>query len=300
MATAERDNKSAWGFVAFPMAVLFVFILLPTVLGLALSLFQWSGGALWTPEGGWALPRWVGLTNFERLLEDERIGHGLVNTFVFVIGSVPASVLLAFVLAVAVNAEWFRGRTIARTLLFMPTIVSIVAIGFVWRWVLNDGAGLFNWGLSLVGIDDPPRWLSEGYWPLVWITIVQVWRQIGFCLVLYMAALQGVPTSVYEAASIDGAGPWRQVRSITWPMVRPMTVFLLVTGAIGGLQVFDLVFIMTGQSETLYTTVLNLQVYDQFVLGSYGYAAAIGVLIFAITIAVTAIQMWAFRGEGRR
>ncbi|GAB4383549.1 MAG: sugar ABC transporter permease [Phycisphaerales bacterium] len=295
-------NRSitAYAFLAFPLAVLAVFVLVPTVLGLLLSLFQWSGGSLWTAEQGWSLPVWVGLDNIQRMLGDPRLAAALRNTLIFVVASVPPTVLIAFALAVLLDAEWFRGRSLVRTMVFMPTIVSIVAIGFVWRWVLDDHAGLLNWVLSLVGIDNPPRWLVEGSWPLVWIIIVQIWRSIGFCAVLYLAALQAVPSSLYEAAAIDGANRFQIVRSITWPMVRPMTTFLLITGVIGALQVFDLVFIMTGRAETLRTTVLNIEIYRNFTFGSYGYAAAIGVLIFTLTLIATAAQLlWFGRGGAR-
>ncbi|MCL4220466.1 MAG: sugar ABC transporter permease [Phycisphaerales bacterium] len=295
-----RRNGTAWAFIAFPLAILAVFVLIPTVVGLSLSLFQWSGGPLWTQADGWRLPVWVGLDNLTRMASDPRIGAGLRNTLIFVVASVPPTVLIAFALAVLLDAEWFRGRALIRTMVFMPTIVSIVAIGFVWRWVLDDQAGLLNWILSLVGVTDPPRWLVEGWWPLTWIIIVAVWRGIGFCVVLYLAALQAVPKSLYEAAALDGAHRFQVIRHITWPMVRPMTAFLLITGVIGSLQVFDLVFIMTGRTETLRTTVLNLEIYRNFTYGSYGYAAAIGVLIFALTAIVTAGQLaWFGRGGAR-
>lgn len=300
-ARFNQHDGPAFGFLAFPLAVLILFVLVPTIAGLALSLFQWSGGALWTPDTGWQLPTWVGLQNFRTIADNPRVAAGLRNTLIFVVATVPPSVLIAFLIAVFLDASWFRGRSFVRTMVFMPTIVSIVAIGFVWRWVLNDQAGLLNWILASVGITDPPGWLSEGFWPLASICFVQVWRSIGFCAVLYLAALQAVPRSLYEAAAIDGATRFDILRSITWPMVRPMTTFLLVTGVIGSLQVFDLVFIMTGQRETVYTTVLNLEIYREFTYGNFGVAAAIGMLIFAITIVATTLQLaWSSRAGGSR
>ena len=301
VARVNEHNVPAYGFLTLPVIVLTTFVLLPTVAGLLLGFFQWSGGALWTSETGWQLPTWVGLANFRRLMVDPNISAGIFNTIVFVAATVPVSVLIAFAIAVLLDAPWFRGRTLVRTMIFMPTIVSIVAIGFVWRWVLNDEAGLLNWALSGLGISATPRWLIDGYWPLFWIVVVQIWRSIGFCAVLYLASLQSVPRSLYEAAALDGASRFEVVRSITWPMVGPMTTFLLVTGVIGALQVFDLVFIMTGRSETPYTTVLNLEIYRQFTYGAYGYAAAIGVLIFAMTLLATAGQLaWFGRRRGTR
>lgn len=283
----ERRSANAYVFLAFPLTILFVFTLLPTILGLGLSLFSWGGGDA----------RWVGLANFRALLQDDKFGPALRNTLLYVVLSVPPTVLLAFALAVLVNAKWFVGRTIARTIIFMPTVVSIVAIGFVWRWILDDQAGLLNWGLGLVGIASTPNWLQDGQWPFAWIVIVSVWRALGFCLVLYLAALSGVNESLYEAAELDGASRWGVVRHVTWPQTAPTTAFLLVTSVIGALQIFDLVFVMTGQSETDSTNVLNLYVYRQFTYGQLGYAAAIGVVIFGLTLLATAGQLAILAGR---
>lgn len=282
---AQKRSLSPYAFIAFPLAILFVFTLLPTLAGLGLSLFHWDGGGN---------PTWIGFENFTSLFADDKFSPALRNTLIFVILSVPPTVLIAFFVAAAVHAKWFMGKSIIRTLLFMPTIVSIVAIGFVWRWLLDDQAGLLNYCLGFVGVDDPPDWLYEGYWPLIWIIIVAIWRGIGFCLVLYLATLGNISPSLYEAAEIDGASRWNALRHITWPQAAPMTAFLLITGIIGALQVFDLVFVVTGQTETDYTNVLNLYIYRQFTYGHLGYASAIGVVIFALTIFVTVVQLWFF------
>ncbi|MCC6320532.1 MAG: sugar ABC transporter permease [Phycisphaerales bacterium] len=281
-----RRSINAYAYIAFPVAILTVFSLAPTVLGFALSFFQWDGGGA---------PVFVGLRNFQALLDDHRFGPALINTLVYVIASVPPAVLIAFLLAVAVHAKWFRGKALVRTLLFMPTIVSIVAIGFVWRWVLDDQTGLLNWVLSpvysILGVTDRPDWLNEGRWPMVWVIIISVWRNIGFCLVLYLAALASVDDALYEAAELDGAGRWSCVRHVTWPQVAPMTVFLIVTGVISALQVFDIVFVMSGRQVGPNVSVLNYEIYNQFKGGQLGYAAAIGVVIFIITALATAGQL---------
>jgi multiple sugar transport system permease protein len=259
------------------------------VLGLGLSLFSWSGEDV----------RFIGLANYRALLEDDKFGPALRNTLLYVLLSVPPMVIAAFGLAVLVNARWFVGRTIVRTIIFMPTVVSIVAIGFVWRWVLNDRSGLLNWMLGLIGIADTPSWLQDGWWPFAWIVIISVWRGLGFCLVLYLAALSSINESLYEAAELDGASRWNVVRHITWPQTAPTTAFLLVTGVIGALQIFDIVFVITGESESSVTNVLNLHVYRQFTYGQFGYAAAIGAVIFLLTLLATAFQL-AVLTRGRR
>lgn len=301
---SSKRSLSAYGFLAFPLAVLFLFTLLPTVAGLVLSLFEWTGSG---PA------RFVGLGNFAALWRDPRFGPALRNTLLFVVGTVPLTVLIAFLLAVALHARWFIGRTAVRTALFLPTIVSIVAIGFVWRWVLDDQGGLLPAALRGMGIDAPSflqggpvviagRRLEWLHWPMVTVIAVSIWRGIGFAVVLYLAALSQVNESLYEAAAIDGADRRRVLRHITWPQVAPMTVFLLVTGVIGALQVFDIVWALTNGTETLGTTVLNLYVYREFQQSRLGYAAAIGAVIFLLTAAATAGQLvgWGWRGETKR
>ena len=275
-------SANAYAFLAFPLAVLLLFSLLPTILGLGLAFFRWDGGGA---------PAFVGLANFRALVGDHRFGPAVLNTIVYVVASVPPSVVLAFLLAVAVHARWFRGKALVRTLLFLPTIVSIVAIGFVWRWMLDDQAGLLQWALGLVGIADPPDWLNEGRWPLVAIVVVTIWRNIGFCLVFYLAALANVDETLYEAADLDGASSWATLRHVTWPQVAPTTIFLLVTGVISALQVFDIVYVMSSRQVGPGVTVLNYEVYSHFRNGQLGYAAALGVVIFLLTLAVTAGQL---------
>lgn len=296
-----RRSPSAYAFIAFPLGVLFLFTLLPTAAGLLLSLFEWDG----------ARPaRFVGLANFAALAHDPRFGPALRNTLIYVLGTVPLTVALGFLLAVALHARWFVGKTIIRTALFLPTIVSIVTTGFVWRWMLDDAGGLVPAALRTLGIQNPPSLLQGGplitigsgdsaipllAWPMLSVIIVSIWRGVGFAMVLYLAALGGVNESLYEAAEADGASRWAALKHITWPGVAPMTLFLLITGVISALQVFDIVWAMTTGTETLATTVLNLYVFREFQQSRLGYAAAIGVVIFGLTALATAAQLLLFR-----
>ena len=281
-----QRSRSAYWFIAFPMAVLFVFTLLPTVAGLGLSLFSWDGSGR---------PTFVGVQNSVQLARDESFRPAVRNTLLFVVGTVPISVLAAFGLAVIASAPWFRGKTMARTCIFLPTIVSIIAVGVVWRWLLADQGGLLPGAIRSVGLR-PPSFL-DGSWAFVSIVLVQIWRGVGFCFVLYLAALAGVNRNLYEAARVDGASRWAVVRHITWPAVGPMTVFLLVTGVIGALQVFDVVWAMTSRAETDATRVLNLYIFREFKQSRLGYAAAIGVVIFSLTLIVTWGQLRLLRGR---
>lgn len=276
--------------LAFPLTVIAVFTALPTAAGVALSAFEWDGGGA---------PRFVGLENVRSLLlADPQFRFALRNTVLFAVATVPLTTIAAFLVAVAVHARWFRGARLAQVILFLPTVVSIVAIGYIWRWILDPHAGLLNGGLAALGLDAAPIWLGDTPWALAAIVFIQVWRNLGFCVVLYLAALAGVPRSPLEAAGVDGAGSWRTTLHITWPSVRPMTIFLLITGAIWALQVFDLVWVLTGGAEQRWTDVLNLHLYREFAANRLGYAATIGVAVLVLSAVVTIVQLrWA---AGRR
>jgi ABC-type sugar transport system permease subunit len=284
-----RSSATGWAFVAFPLAVIFVFTALPTVAGVCLSFFDWDGGGL---------PRFVALENYRAALtRDTQLWLALRNTVVFAIGSVPVTVVGAFLIAVALHAQWFRGRTAARTLFFLPTVMSIVAVGFIWQWMLNPRAGLLN---LLPGTGGAlPDFLGDTWLGLGTQIFVQVWRNLGFCVVLYVAALSRVPRSIYDAASVDGAGPWQTTWKITWPTVRPMTAFLLITGAIWALQVFDLDLVMTGWSPQRFNDMLNTHIFREFKNGRLGYSATVGVVVLALIAVVTYAQFrWLRAAEG--
>ncbi|MFG0330254.1 MAG: carbohydrate ABC transporter permease [Phycisphaerales bacterium] len=285
---AEKRSMSAWGFILFPLAIITVFNALPTISGIGLSFFEWSGGAE---------PRFIGLRNFVEGWNDATLRHAMRNTLIFALVTTPLIVVLAFLFAVAVNAPWFIARTTTRTIFFLPTIVSIVAIGFIWRWVLDPGGGLLNHLLVDLGVprDSIPSWLGDSPVGLATIMAVSVWRQLGFALVLYLAALSDVPRSLYDAGAVDGASAWQTMWRITWPSVRPMTFFLLITGMITALQVFDIVLIMIGRVEQEWTDVLNLYLYREFMSNRLGYAATIGVVVLVLTLIVTAGQAWWWR-----
>lgn len=292
-----------WRFVAFPLGVIVLFTAAPTLCGIGLSFFHALGGGRYA---------FAGAANYAEAVADPTLRQALRNTLVFALATVPLTVLLAFPIAVALRAPWFWGRTVARVLFFLPTVISIVAIGLVWKWVLAPGPqGLLN---HLIGqvvnlphavglVAEPiavaaPDWLGNGPASLVAVIGVSTWRGLGFAIVLYLAAVANVPQSYYDAAAVDGAGPWQCTWRITWPVVRPMTFFLLITGAINALQVFDVVYVMFSRNGTDWADVLNLYLYREFHRGSIGYAATIGVVVLAVTAVATVAQVWWMqRGE---
>lgn len=287
MALRAENSWRPWAFVAFPLAVIAVFTAIPTLLGIGLSFFAWDGGGA---------PTFIGLENYRSAFAgDAQLWRSLRNTLIFTIASVPLSVGLGFGIAATIHARWFRGQTIARTMFFLPTVMSIVAVGFTWQWMLNPRAGLLN---VIPGTSSSLDFLGDTPLGLATMTLVQVWRTVGFCVVLYVAALSRVPKSLYEAAAVDGATSWQMTRHITWPAVRPMTAFLAITGAIWALQVFDLDVVMNGWNPQRWNDMINTQIFREFKSGRLGYAATVGVVVLALTAAVAAAQFRWFRRRG--
>lgn len=305
-------HRAALTFLAFPLSVLLVFTLLPTAAGFVLSFFDWSGGLT-----GESAPRFVGLENFRTLwtrlgigeawrasespldfvreLHSDRapLGAALFNTMLYMMVTLPVTTVLAFFAAAGLNAPWFRGASLLRTLYFVPTVLSVVAVGFVWRWILDPSPiGLLNQLWSSATDAPPPEWLGNSPWGLASIALVSVWRNLGFSIVMYQAALASISDAQYEAAAIDGASRWRTLWAVSWPSVRPTTAFLLLTGAIGALQVFDIVIVMIGSVQQEWTEVLNFSLYREFSRNRLGSAAAIGCLILMLALLITGVHAW--------
>ena len=276
-------SRTGYLFVAFPLAAITLFTLVPTAAGVLASLFDWNGIGR---------PRFVGPANFIALFDpsvDPLFWRSVANTVAFALITTPIATIAGFLLALPASADWFVGRTLVRACLFLPTIISIVAVGVLWRWLLSDEIGPVPNALRAIGLR-PPNFLQDGLWPMASIMAVQVWRGVGFAFVLYLAAFSGVDRSLTEAAAVDGATGWRSVWHVSRPQVRPTTAFLLITGVIGSLQVFDIVLAMTAQAVSGTTIVLNYSIYDEFRQSRLGYASAIGVVIFALSAALTAAQ----------
>jgi ABC-type sugar transport system permease subunit len=284
MRRSRQGEWSAYGFIALPLLVIGLFVVLPAFGGIALSFFHFDGSTEKPPA-------FLGLGNYRRLFFQEALFWGTFrNTFVFALSVVPLTVCLGCLFALALNARWFIGKALVRTLLFLPTVVSIVAVGFVIQWILNPSFGLLNRFLDMLGIP-PQAWLGSPRLAMPCLVAVAVWQGLGFATVIYLAALQQVPQACREAASLDGATPMQQALHVDWPLVAPTTLFLLVTGFIGAFQVFDLVYVMTGGGPANSTNVLNSLLYRKFLDSQLGYAASISVTLFAVVLGVTLLHV---------
>lgn len=238
----------------------------------------------------------VGLGNFAYLAADPTFRRVLLNTLVFAVAAVGISLLLGLASAMLLNQR-LRWRDGARAVLFAPTLLSGAAVGIVWVYVFDPRYGLVAQALSWVGLASP-RWLDDPAWAMPAIVIVYVWKNLGFATVIFLAGLQAIPRDLYEAARIDGAGAWWRFRSVTLPMLSPITFFLLVTSILSTFQSFDIVRVMTGGGPVDATNTLVYYVYQQgFIAFNAGRAAAAAMVLFAVMLLVTLVQLRG--GEGR-
>lgn len=278
---ARRESLTAYGFLMPNLVGFLAFTLLPVVAALLISLTEWD---LLRP------PVWAGFDNYVRLWSDPLFHKVLLNTVIYVLGTVPVQMALALLVALALNQR-IPGQLFFRTAYFMPVVASTVAVALVWRWIYHADFGLLNSFLYAIGVNDPPNWLSSTGWALPAMIIMSIWQQVGFSMVLFLAGLQGVPQTLYEAATIDGAGPWARFRFITVPMLSSTTFFVLVIGIINSFQVFDQALVMTngGPANATNTIVFNIYRYG-FQFFQMGYAAAMAWVLFAIIFIVTLAQ----------
>jgi len=283
----RRETLAAYGFLLPNLIGFLIFTLLPVVAALLISLTDWN---LLQP------PKWVGLKNFVTLAQDPLFRKVLGNTAIYVLGTVPVQMILALLVAMALN-QGLPGTLFFRAAFFMPVVTSAVAIALVWRWIYNADFGVLNSFLYMLGVSDPPNWLTSTRWALPSVMIMSVWQQIGFSMVLFLAGLQGVPEHLYEAARIDGAGPFQRFLFITVPMLTPTTFFVFVINIINSFQVFDQAFIMTGGGPANATNTIVYNIYQNaFQFFKMGYAAAMAWVLFAIIFIVTVVQ---FRFQSR-
>ena len=276
----RTEHRWAMAFVAAPVLGFLAFTLYPLCFAVYASFTSWNGlGPM----------RFVGLENYSTLLADEYFHKSLFNTFFYMIG-IPIGIVLALMLAIALNRR-LPGRTFFRTVYYVPVISSLAAIAIVWQFAYNGDFGLINQVLSWFGIDGPDR-LQNTATVKPAIIIMAVWKGLGYSMLLYLAAIQSVPASLYEAAALDGANGFQKFRSITLPMVRPVTFFIVVTNVIGGAQLFTEVNIMTpnGGPEFSSATVVWYIVRKAFKYQQMGYATAMAVVLGLIILVITLIQ----------
>jgi len=283
-----RNSENLYGlaFVGPLVIGLIIFTYGPVIAAAYLSLTE--GDYIGTPA-------WVGLANYGRILQDELFWRAIGNTAYYVIGTLPTGMALSLALALAMNQK-LRGIVFYRAIFFLPTITSAVAISLLWSWMYNPEFGVINTLLEKLGIKGP-GWLASTKWALPAMMIMSVWVGLGYNMLLFLAGLQGIPTEFYEAAEIDGAGPWRRFMHVTFPLLSPTTFMIAVLSVIGGFQVFEYSFVMTHGGPLWSTLTVVLLIYMRaFETFEMGYASALAYVLFAIILVLTLFQ---FRGQSR-
>lgn len=255
---------------------------IPIIISLGLSFFSWD---MLQPL------KFVGVGNFMKIFtEDPLFLKVLLNTSLFVIGSVPLSIAIGLAIALLLNQK-LKFVAFFRAAYFLPVITSVVAVSMVWKWIFSPDYGLLNSLLMTIGISNPPPWLSSTTWALPAIIIVAIWKNIGFNMVIYLAGLQDISKDLYESADLDGATKWQKIWYVTMPLLRPTTFFVTIMGIINSFQVFGFALMMTEGGPGAATNTLVLYIYQQgFNYFNMGYASAIAWLLFIIIFTFTLLQ----------
>jgi multiple sugar transport system permease protein len=286
----RREGWAAW-ILALPFCLLFlVFTLWPVLQSLFMSFTDTKAKDLKSPFS----VDIIGIENYTRALSDETFLHAIRNTAYFVLLGVPLTMTLALAAAVALDRGITKFRSLFRLGFYTPVVTSIVAVAVVWQFLLQKDFGLINTALGWVGIDGP-NWLGDANWSMPGLIMMASWRNFGTGMIIFLAGLQAVPWMLHEAAAIDGASAWQRFRHVTLPLLRPVILFVSVTTIIGYLQFFEEPFVMTNGGPLDSTISMSLYTYKQFGFGNYGYAAALGYVIFVAVAAITALQFRALR-----
>jgi multiple sugar transport system permease protein len=269
------------------LAAIFAFFFLPVAAALLLSLTDFDIYAVASLSN----LRFVGLRQYTELLHEPVFWTALGNTFYFVLVGGPLSLAVSLAAALLVNARLVRARGLFRTIFFAPVVTTLVAVAVVWRYLYHPRHGLLNRGLALLGVE-PVDWLNDPDWAMPALIGMAIWKNFGFNTVIFVAALQSIPERLYEAARIDGAGSWAQLRHVTLPLLMPTFAFVALLTLVGHFQLFAEPYVMTGGGPADRTLSVVLLMYEEgFRWWNLGHAAAISFVLFAIVAALTALQL---------
>jgi ABC-type sugar transport system permease subunit len=234
----------------------------------------------------------VGLKNYRDILAAPGFHQALGNTLVFTAGSTVVVLVVSLALAVLVNISWVCGKTFFKIVFFLPVVTSLVAVGYIWKWMMDPTYGIINVTLSLVGIQPGPNWLSNPNLALWSLVLVNIWKWVGYFLIIFIANLQAIDQSYYEAAAIDGAGAWSQFYRITLPLLRMAIILTVILGIVNFLKAFALIFVMTQGGPAGRTELMATYVYrEAFGTGQmrFGFSAAASMVLFVMIMVFTAL-----------
>jgi multiple sugar transport system permease protein len=281
----KMENLSGYIFISPMMIGLIVLTIIPALITFILSFTEWSFIADLNKI------KFVGLQNYERLIEDQVFVISFKNNL-FLLLAVPIQIIISLLFAVIID-KYVYFKSFFKILFFMPYISSIVAVAIVFQLLFQPSYGPINQALRAIGIANPPKWLADLTYALPSVMIILVWIGIGFCLVVYLAALQAIPKDLYESADIDGAGAGTKFWKITFPLVSPTTFFLLVTGLIASFKSFDIIKVLTSGGPSYSTSVVTYYLYTTaFENLKTGYASSMAMFLFGCVMLITVIQLY--------
>lgn len=276
-----RQNLVGYSFILPNFIGFFVFIFIPVMFSLALSFSHWDG---------FTEIEFAGIQNFVDIFKDSVFRDSIWQTAYFTIFTVLFSVIASLGLALLLNQK-IKARGFFRSALFFPYVASVVAVSVVFNAMLQPEYGPVNEFLKMVGISNPPGWLASTTWVIPGLIIVNVWRNMGYFMIIYLAGLQGIDQSLYEAAELDGAKGWIRFWKITWPLLSPSTFFVVMMLVINSFKVFDLVWLMTNGGPGTSSTMISQYIYNQaFISWDYGKSSAAAMILFLIVALLTAFQ----------
>jgi multiple sugar transport system permease protein len=282
-----RAGLAGWAFAAPALLIIGVFFFLPVLGAFAVSLTDFDLYALADLRN----LRFVGLGNYFELLHSRDFWRALGNTCYFVIAGVPLSIAASLGAALLINSRLTRLPAFFRTVFFAPVVATLVAVALVWRYLLHTRYGLINWALGGLGLH-PIDWLGDPHWALPAIILFAVWKNFGYNMIVFVAALQSIPADLYEAAHLDGANGWQALRRVTLPLLRPTMLLVGVITVAGYFQLFAEPYVMTEGGPLQSTTSVLYLMYEQgFKWWNLGSASAIAFLLFLIVLAVTALEL---------
>ncbi len=282
----KPDTRRAWLFLLPCFLGLSIFTYVPVLMSLGLSFSYWN--LLGTPH-------WVGLENYSTVIHDPLFWKSIQNTVLFVIAVTILEVVLGLMLAVWLN-KIKALRTLLRTAYFLPFITPMVSVALVWSWIYEPEYGMLNWILHSLGlIQENIAWLYDKRTALFAVVLLQVWKSIGYNMVIFIAGLQAIPDSLYESADLDGASFWESFKNITLPLVSPTTFFVVTVSLINGFQVFDSIYLLTQGGPQHSTELLVYWMFkNAFAFYKIGPASAIAYILFIIILVLTLVQ-WRLR-----
>jgi len=275
------------------MVLFIVFRIGPVLAALALSFTSYD---VLSP------PRWVGVANYVNILFGTEAAtrlfwRSIINTLYFTAGQVTFEMLSGLALAILVNSRLLRAKAAWRAFFYTPVVTSLVASSMIWLWLYNSEAGLLNTLLKGIGLT-PLKWLGSTTLAMPSIILMAVWQGAVWSMVIYLAGLQGIPESLYEAARIDGANAWQQFRKVTLPLLAPVTLFIVIMSCISDLQVFSQVFVMTEGGPLNSTLTVTYHMYlNAFRFMRMGYASAMSFLLFLLILAISILNNRVFGGR---